>query len=162
MFSNLPAGTNQYILRLDFDSGAQTTFIYAQTPSSSITTTSLATAQSSPFSFTVFKAAAAVTINGTNQTYNGSARPVSVSTTPSGLSTTVTYNGNSSAPTNAGTYTVVTTVTDANYEGTATNTLTITKASATISLGNLSQTYDGTAWTITATPPICYLLTSNS
>jgi subtilisin family serine protease len=148
----VPARTFQYYLQLDFDSGARTTYsYYTNNADGFTTTTNQATAQSSPYTFTVPKATATVTISSTNQTYNGSARPVSISTTPSGLSNSVTYNGNSSAPTNAGTYNVVATVTDSNYEGSATSTLTITKASATISLGNLIQTYDGTSRTVTAT-----------
>ena len=133
VLSNLPAGTIQYVLRLDFDSGAQTTYAYAQTSSSSATTTNLTTAQASPFSFTVAKSPATVTLSGTSQTYNGSARSVSVSTTPSGLTTSITYNGSSSAPTNAGSYSVLATINDSNYEGSASATLTIAKATSSIS-----------------------------
>lgn len=150
--SNVPARTFEYYLQLDFDSGARTTYSYSTNNADGFaTTTNQATAQASPYSFTVPKAAATLTLSGTNQTYNGSARSVSVSTTPSGLSNTITYNGSSSAPTNAGTYSVVATINDSNYQGSANTTLTITKASATISLGNLSQTYDGTARAVTPT-----------
>ncbi|MFM8653980.1 MAG: MBG domain-containing protein, partial [Verrucomicrobiota bacterium] len=161
VLSNVPARTFEYYLQLDFDSGARTTYsYYTNNADGFTTTTNQATAQASPYTFTVPKAAATVTLSSTNQTYNGSARSVSVSTTPSGLSNTVTYNGSSSAPTNAGTYTVVATVTDPNYEGSATNTLTISKASATISLGNLNQTYDGTARSVSATTTPSDLTTS--
>ncbi len=157
----VPARTFQYYLQLDFDSGARTTYSYFTNNADGFaTTTNQAAAQSSPYTFTVPKAAATLTLSGTNQTYNGSARPVSVSTTPSGLSNTVTYNGSSSPPTNVGTYTVVATVTDPNYEGSATNTLTISKATATITLGNLSQTYDGTARSVTPTTTPSGLATS--
>ena len=47
------------------------------------------------------------------------------------------------APTNAGTYAVKATVNDNNYEGTATGTLVIEKAQATLNLSDLSQTYNG-------------------
>jgi catalase (peroxidase I) len=40
----------------------------------------------------------------------------------------ITYNGSASAPTNAGSYTVIGTITDANYQGSATNTLVINNA----------------------------------
>ncbi|NBS55328.1 hypothetical protein EBT23_07230, partial [bacterium] len=100
---------------------------------------------------TVVKATATVTFSNLTQTYNGSARSVTASTTPSGLATSITYNGSSSTPTNAGSYTVVATVNDANYQGSATNTLTVAKASATVILGSLNQTYDGVAKPASAT-----------
>jgi hypothetical protein len=131
--SNIPAGNYEYYLQSDFDSGARTTYsYYTNNADGFTTTTNQATAQSSPYNFTVPKATATVTISSTNQTYNGSARPVSISTTPSGLSNTVTYNGSSSAPTNAGSYPVLATITDSNYEGSTSATLTIAKASSTI------------------------------
>ena len=91
------------------------------------------------------KAVATVTLGNLQQTYDGTARSVSVSTAPPGLAVNVTYNGSPSAPTNAGSYTVIATVSDPNYEGSATNTLVVEKTAATVSLGNLFQIYDGTA-----------------
>ena len=76
---------------------------------------------------TVAKAAATFTLAGLNQAYDGTAKNVVVTLSPSTLPTTVTYNGSTSVPTNAGSYTVVATVNDANYEGSATDTLVITK-----------------------------------
>jgi hypothetical protein len=67
---------------------------------------------------------------------------------------TVTYNGSTTAPTSAGNYSVVASLTNNNYiatAGNATGTLSIAKAAATITLGNLSQTYDGTPRAVTAT-----------
>jgi hypothetical protein len=158
---SVPARTFQYYLQLDFESGARTTYsFYTNNPDGFATTTNLVTAQASPYTFTVAKASATITLSNLNPTYNGAARPVTAATTPSGLTTSITYNGASTAPTNAGTYNVVATVTDSNYEGSATNTLTITKASATISLDNLSQTYDGTARSVTPTTTPSGLTTS--
>ena len=108
-------------------------------------------AQSSPYTFTVAKASATVTFSNLTQTYNGSARPVAASTTPSGLSTSITYDGSSSAPTNTGSYTVVATVNDANYQGSASNILTVAKAPATVVIGNTNQTYNGLARSVTVT-----------
>ena len=131
---SVPARTFQYYLQLDFESGARTTYsYYTNNPDGFATTTNLTTAQASPYSFAVAKASATITLSNLNPTYNGSARPVTAATTPSGLTTSITYNGNSPAPVNAGTYTVVAMVSDANYEGSTTNTLTISKASTTIS-----------------------------
>ena len=154
--SNVLVGVLQYYLQFNFDSGARTTYtFYTNNAEGYANTTNQATAQASPYSLTISKATATLTISGTNQIYNGSARSVSVSTTPSGLSNTVSYNGSSSAPTNAGTYTVVATITDSNYQGSVTNTLTVAKATATITLGDLNQNYNGSARpvSVSTTPP---------
>ncbi|HEX8369386.1 MAG TPA: pectinesterase family protein [Pyrinomonadaceae bacterium] len=100
------------------------------------------------------KLTAIVTLSNLNQVYDGTPKTPTITTDPSGLTVDVTYNGSSTAPVNAGTYTVVATVNDANYQGSATATLTIAKASATVSLGNLIQNYDGApkAATVTTNP----------
>jgi hypothetical protein len=67
------------------------------------------------------------------------------------LTVAFTYNGSANAPTNAGTYQVIGTVVDPIYAGSATNNLVIGQASATVTLGSLSQSYDGTAKSATAT-----------
>jgi hypothetical protein len=67
------------------------------------------------------------------------------------LTVNIAYNGSANAPTNAGSYTVIGTISDANYQGSATNTLVISKGAGTVTLGNLSQTYDGAAKSVTAT-----------
>src|ERR1035441_2446002 len=92
----------------------------------------------------VLKESAAVTLGNLSQTYDGTAKNVSAVTVPANLTVNLTYNGGA-APTNAGSYTVVGTISDANYAGNATNTLVIATASASVTLGNLSQTCDGTA-----------------
>jgi hypothetical protein len=133
ILSNVPARTFQYYLQLDFDSGARTTYShFTNNADGFATTTNQATAQSSPYTFTVPKALATFTWGGLTQTYNGSARSVTVTTAPAGLPTTLTYNASSSAPTNAGTYTVVATVNDSNHEGSASNTLSVAQAASTI------------------------------
>src|SRR5207244_8742466 len=65
------------------------------------------------------------------------------------------YDGASAAPVNAGAYGIVASVNDLNYTGSATSTLVIAKASATLTLGNLRQRYDGTprVVTVTTSPP---------
>jgi DNA/RNA endonuclease G (NUC1) len=86
-----------------------------------------------------------------SQIYDGTPKSPTVTTTPSGLSPVLTFDSSSSAPTNAGTYAVVASVNTTNYAGTAANTFTITKASATIELAGLVQTYDGEPRPVTAT-----------
>ena len=79
---------------------------------------------------TVTKPVATITLSNLRQPYDGTAKPVNVSTTPPGLVVSLTYSNASyvistNAPTNAGSYTVIGTVTDPNYYGIATNTLII-------------------------------------
>jgi len=92
---------------------------------------------------TIAKAAATVTLPpaGLAHTYDGNAKTATVTTTPTGLTVEITYNGSSTPPTAAGTYAVVATINDANYSGTASGTLTITKQAPTITFNNLSVTY---------------------
>ena len=63
---------------------------------------------------TVTKAGANVTLGNLNQIYDGTAKPATATTTPSGLAVNLTYNGSANAPTNAGSYTVIVTNKDAN------------------------------------------------
>ena len=100
---------------------------------------------------TVNKATATVTLSNLSQIYNGTPRSATVTTSPAGLTTTVTYNGSLSAPINVGSYAVVATVNNANYAGTASGTLTISQANATVILGDLTQAYDGTPKSVTVT-----------
>ena len=51
---------------------------------------------------TVTNAVAAVALNHLNQTYDGTAKSASATTTPAGLTVNFTYNGSATAPTNAG------------------------------------------------------------
>jgi hypothetical protein len=100
---------------------------------------------------TVSKAAASISLGSLNQTYNGSAEAATATTTPGGLAVTFTYNGSATVPTSAGSYTVVGTINDPNYQGNATGTLVIAPASGAVVLGSLSQTYNGSAEAATAT-----------
>ncbi len=100
---------------------------------------------------TVNKASGSITLGSLSQTYNGSPKAATATTTPSGLAVTFTYNGSATVPTNAGSYTVIGTINDPNYQGSATNTLVIAQASSSVTLGNLSQTYTGLAEPATAT-----------
>jgi hypothetical protein len=88
---------------------------------------------------------ATVTLSDLFQTYDGTAKLVSAATSPSNLAVIVTYDDSLSAPTNVGSYTVVGRINDTNYQGSATNTLVIQKATAIVMLSKLTQFYDGTA-----------------
>lgn len=97
--------------------------------------------------FMINPATATVTLTNMTQTYTGSALSPTVTTTPTGLSISLT-----GAPdTNAGGYPVTATITNPNYTGSASGTFTINKATATVALSNLTQTYTGSPLTPTAT-----------
>jgi hypothetical protein len=83
---------------------------------------------------TINKATATVILSSLSAAYNGSVHAATATTVPAGLSVGLTYNGSSTAPTAAGNYTVVGTIDDPNYTGTATGTLVIAKAATTTSL----------------------------
>src|SRR5215207_5542031 len=74
------------------------------------------------------KAQANVTVESASYTADGTPKAVAVTTDPAGLGVEVTYNGSNAAPTRPGTYAVVATVVDANYQGTGSGTLTIVEA----------------------------------
>ena len=101
----------------------------------------------------VNKAVAAVTLNNLSQTYNASSRPITATTMPGGLAVTFTYNGSTTPPTSAGSYTVVGTINDSNYQGTATGTLVINPAPLTITAAANTKVYDGTT-SAAATPTV--------
>jgi MBG domain/Bacterial Ig-like domain (group 3)/Putative Ig domain/NHL repeat len=84
-------------------------------------------------SINVGKASATVTLSSLSRTYDGSPLAATASTSPVGLTVTLTYNGSSTPPTTVGAYTVVGTINDPNYQGTATGTLTIGQAQPTVS-----------------------------
>ncbi len=130
-----------------------------------------------PRTFNITKTNAIVTLSNLSYTYDGNPHAATATTNPAGLTVDITYNGSptsatatasqpvqgvdityngfAAAPTNAGSYTVVATINDPNYQGSATGTLIIAKAPATIVLGSLTATYDGSqhAATATTTPP---------
>lgn len=100
---------------------------------------------------TINKASATVNLTAGTFVYDGGARGASVTTVPYGLPVSITFEGNTEAPANAGSYEVLATVNHINYTGTATATLTITKATAIIQLNNNSFVYDGSAKSLTTT-----------
>ena len=101
---------------------------------------------------TVNQATAPVTLSGLGATYDGTAKSATATTSPSGLPTTITYNGGSTAPVNAGSYAVVATINHANYSGSASGTLTIASPGQTITFGALAaKTFGDAAFTLSAT-----------
>jgi MBG domain-containing protein len=74
-----------------------------------------------------------------------------VTTAPPGLAVAVTYDGSATPPTSAGSYAVIATVVDPNYVGSATGTLTIAAATASVSFVDLTLPYDGTPRAVAVT-----------
>jgi hypothetical protein len=90
-------------------------------------------------SVTVNKATAVVTLVGLSQTFDGTPKAVTAITVPTNLPMVCTYDGSTNAPTNAGSYTVIGTVSHNNYVGSATNTLDIAKAAQTITFAPIAD-----------------------
>ena len=109
-----------------------------------------------PNNFEITKRTAIVAITNLAQTYDGSTKPVSVTTTPPGLTVDITYDGAITVPANAGDYTVIATINDATYQGTATETLTINGVNLTVNADAKSKTYGDTD------PALTYQITSGA
>ena len=73
----------------------------------------------------VEKIPATITLANLDQSFDGHAKTVVADTVPSGLAVSLTYNGSSTPPTVAGTYSVIATISDANFTGMSTAVLTI-------------------------------------
>jgi len=93
--------------------------------------------------FTINKALATLTLSNLTQTYDATQKSVTVTTNPPNLTVvTTTYGGSGTAPTNAGTYAIVASLTNANYQATdATGNLVINPAASTVSISAPTITY---------------------
>ncbi len=103
---------------------------------------------------TINKAAATLAFGTTTFTYDGSPKPVTVTTTPANLTgVSITYAGLPTPPTNAGSYALVATLTNANYTAPTINgTLTINRADQTITFAALAnRTFGDAPFTVSAT-----------
>jgi GH18 family chitinase/sugar lactone lactonase YvrE len=92
---------------------------------------------------------ATVTLTGLSATYTGSPISAGATTNPAGLTLSFTYNGAATAPTAAGSYAVVATVTQPGYQGSATGTLVIAKATPKITWATPAAIPFGTPLTAT-------------
>jgi hypothetical protein len=112
------------------------------------------------FHLTVAQAPATLTLSNLTATYDGLPHTATATTTPADLpGVMVTYTQNGAAvtsPTAAGSYTVMAVLDNPNYTAqSVTGTLVINPAPATLTLGNLTATYDGSPHTasVTTSPP---------
>ncbi|MES2661034.1 MAG: MBG domain-containing protein [Verrucomicrobiota bacterium] len=102
-------------------------------------------------SLVITPAAATIQLADLSAIYNGIPKTVSVTTTPPGVPVEILYNGFIIPPTNAGTYPVAVSVTDPNFTGATSGSLEISKAVAMVTLGGLSQAFDGSPKPVTVT-----------
>lgn len=155
--TGLPAG-----LAIDPSDGAISgTPKEAGTFSATVGATNDAGPGTAKLTFTIAKGLAAVTLSNLAQAYDGKAKPVTIVTSPAGLSTTTTYNGSATVPSDPGLYEVKTTIADANYTGSTTSNLTINFAAPTISATSGPEVVlsgASAALTVTAggSPPFTY------
>ncbi|WED66275.1 YDG domain-containing protein [Synoicihabitans lomoniglobus] len=115
----------------------------------------------------ITKALGAITFADLTQTYTGSALEPTVTTTPSGMTVSLTYNAAATAPTNAGTYTVEATIVDANYQGADDDDFVIEKANQTVTIGAVGTLTAGIATELSATAssgltPVTFAVTSGA
>jgi hypothetical protein len=89
----------------------------------------------------VNKAIAVVVLTNLSQNYDGTAKSVTATTTPPGLTVTMTYNGSSTQPVTAGSYSVNATVNDTNYSGAATGTLFVGKVPLVVAAQGMTRRY---------------------
>ncbi len=97
--------------------------------------------------------AAQITLSNLSQTYNGTPRPVTVTTVPAGLDTLVTYGvGLSTTPPNdVGSYAVTATIVDPLEIGVAVATLVITKGNQMVTFDPLeAKTFGDDPFTVAA------------
>jgi hypothetical protein len=83
----------------------------------------------------VSKANAAVLLHNLEQVYDGTPRHAMADTQPDELAVDFTYDGSVRAPVAVGTYAVAGRISDANWQGTASGTLVVGKASQSILFG---------------------------
>ena len=96
----------------------------------------------------ITESSASVTLAGLSYTYDGTAKQATATTTPAGLAVNITYDGGAVLPIDAGTYVVVATIDDANYEGSATDNLEIGKANLLVTAVAANITYGDAAPTV--------------
>lgn len=100
---------------------------------------------------TLTPAPATLTLSTPNATYDGKPHAATVTTTPAGLSTDLTYNGQSAVPIAAGTYTVLATLHDPNYTGSATAILRIAPATTLLTFAVPPHSFGDPPFTLAVT-----------
>ena len=99
----------------------------------------------------ITKATTTITLGSLAQIYDGSAKNASATTMPAGLAVEFAYDGGATAPTNAGNYSVVGTIRDTNYQGSASGTLVIGEANQIVTFAPVGAVAVGMPVTLSAT-----------
>lgn len=108
-----------------------------------ITATNAGGSTTGTLEITVVKANATVTLGSLSAMYDGNPHAATATTHPAGLTVDFTYNGDPAAPIYPGTYTVIGTIDDPDYVGTATATLTINLTALVRHASSLNGGIDG-------------------
>ena len=90
-------------------------------------------------SFTVTKATATVTLGNLSQTYDGTPKAATAITDPLGRAVVITYDDSTTVPAEAGFYAVIGAISDPIYQGSASRTLFVAKASQTITFATIAD-----------------------
>jgi hypothetical protein len=85
---------------------------------------------------TITPASATVALSNLTQVYDGTQKSATATTTPTGLTVSITYDGSLTAPTAVGSYAVVATITDTNYAADPANGTLLILATHSLSLAN--------------------------
>lgn len=102
--------------------------------------------------FRIAKKLASITITTTlNQVADGTAKVISSITSPLGLTVITKYNGSLTAPSAVGSYQVIKTINENNYQGADTSTLIISANTDAINITNIQRTYTGFSLPVTVT-----------
>ncbi len=106
-------------------------------------TTNYSAADSVEQRFDIAKARATITLSGLRHTYDGSAKTAAATTDPAGLDgVSITYDDQPTAPKDAGSYTVVASLSNPNYEAdSAGGTLTIAQKALSVAANDGSREY---------------------
>jgi hypothetical protein len=96
-------------------------------------------------SITVIKATATMIIADLSHTYDGTTKSATVTTDPAGLAVILAYDGEATAPSSAGSYTVAAVISDSNYQGSTSDILIIAKATPVITWATPADIVYGTA-----------------
>jgi hypothetical protein len=118
---------------------------------------------------TVGRAASVITLGNLTQTYDGTPKSITVTTDPPNIEgVVVTYNGSTTTPTSAGSYAVVASLNNPNYNNASkTGTLVINKAEQTINFPAIAdKTYGDAPFALSANAtsglPVSFQIVSGS
>ena len=151
----------EVIARSDWTNGNPMTFLFKYNNTNSFVFKSYdsGTANAPQLYVELIKPNSTITLaSGTNFIYDGTSKSPTFTFNGSAGAQSYSYSGSgygpsANAPTNAGNYTVaVMLAADTNFNGATNNqSFTINPAMATVTLGNLNQTYDGNAKSVSTT-----------